>query len=311
MKKLLNGQKKIKKIFCVLIIVFVIVFVLRWAYEIYFSNNDVQINYYGGMTVNYAPYDDSRRFSSNIATEKIHKEDSGGQTVTIDQKYDKTASMSSSTTDFKNDNQKLRQIIAESDAVIQREDLRGLEGDQRLSLTIGVTPDRFDGLVESIRPIGNLQYFAVNKIDKTSEYMSLMAEQETLKKTRDSYIALKDKGGSIQDLLLLESKILDVEEKLQSLGVDIGLFSTEYSFCTVNFTLNEGVKQTISVRFILTCAKSSFFWTLMLFAFGVFLILAALAAIAVGIALHNFIRKMTAKSTIVKIFDDNEDKKLE
>lgn len=130
----------------------------------------------------------------NIATDKISQKDYAGQDITIDQKYEKSANISAMTSDFQNENQNLRDIISQYDAVIQSENLSGLEGNQRLSMRIGVMPDNFDDIIESIKTIGTLRSFTVNKEDKTAEFKSLLAEQQTIEKTRDSYIAMKEKA---------------------------------------------------------------------------------------------------------------------
>lgn len=308
MKEIIKNSGQIVKILGIVIIAFVLVFLFRWGYEIYFSQNDIIIDYGGNYyTTNSS---ESARMTGNVASAKIAQKDLSGQSITIDQKYEKTADISSQTTSFQADDQKLRQVIKDNDAVVQMEKLTGLEGSQLLTMTIGVMPDRFDATVESIKNIGDIQSFAVNKVDKTDEYKSLVAEQETLKKTRDSYAAIKEKGGSIQDLLLLEDKILEVEKSLQNLGVDIGLYSDENSFCTVNFSLKEAAKQQVSVRFVLTCAKRSFFWTLGAFVIVTLLIFAALAAVIVALWLFARVKKMLAENRIETHNEENKkDKK--
>jgi hypothetical protein len=266
---------------------FLLVFICRCCYEVFFTSRDIVVTY------NQYLDDVGFRYSletSNVASDKIIQKDTTGSVITVEQKYEKVADMSSSTVDFETDNKNLRAIIAGNDAVIQMENFNGLKGDRSLVMTIGVMPDNFDILVEQIQQIGAIKSFNVTKVDKTGEYRSLIAQQETLKKTRDSYIDIKEMAGEIKDLLMLEEKILDVEAKLQDLGVDIGIFSTEYSFCTINFNLLEATKHTISVRFVLGCAKSSLSWTLTVFAVTLFVVAAALFALWIILLLINNIK---------------------
>lgn len=311
MKILLKNNGKATRILRLLIIAFILIFVLRWGYEIYFSNNDIIVRYESGANnIAYSPEPYEKK-TSNVASAKISQKDISGQAITIDQKYEKTANLSSQTANFQNDNRKLRQAITDNDAVIQTENLTGLEGSQSLTMTIGVMPDRFDVLVQSIKEIGEIKSFTVNKSDKTAEFNSLIAEQETLKKTRDSYVAIKEKGGNIQDLLLLEDKILEVEKNLQNLGVDIGIYANENSFCTVNFSLYESEVSTqqISIRFVLTCAKNSFFWTVMSFVFVGFLIFMALTAVIFFLWLLSFVKKMVGENNKTKTDDEENEAK--
>lgn len=269
----MNKKTNVKRVFRRLIILFVCVFLLRFAYEVFFTSHDIVVRYdttYESVSV-----------KSNIATNRVTQKDAKGSVITLDQKYDKTARLSMQTDAFDDVNDKMRAIIDQNGAVIQTENLSGLAGAQRLDLSIGVIPDRFDAVVEALKELGRLQSFTVQKIDKTDEYRSMMAEMETLEKTRASYAALKEAGGDIQDLLLLEEKLLEVERLLQATSVDAGLYASENSFCTVNVTLLETAVQSTSVRFLLSCARSSFFWTLA--AFFVITVLALLIyALALG-----------------------------
>lgn len=280
--------QRVKRLSLLLLLAFVLVFLLRWAYELVFSGKDIVIRYDSG-NISSEYYDKSGQ--SNIASSKIRQMDSAGHEIMIDQKYEKTANIASLAKNFASANETLRGIIQEHDAVIQLEKLSGLEGSQRLEMAIGIIPDRFDSLVESVREVGELRSFSVNKVDRTAEYRNLMAEIETLNRTKESYNALKERGGNIQDSLLLEEKILEVEHSLQSLGVDMGLFATENSFCTVNFTLQEIAGGNLSVRFALTCAKRSALWTLGTFAIVLFLLLAALCCVYFFVSLTGRIRK--------------------
>lgn len=67
---------------------------------------------------------------------------------------------------------------------------------------------------------------------------------------------------------MLEDKILDIEAKMQSLGVNLGTYSSENSFCTVNFALGTevaGPAAHLSKRALFECFVSSFIWTVLFF----------------------------------------------
>lgn len=300
MKTFFREYHRAKRLFITLLLSFAAVFLLRLGYEVYFTNHDIVISYdYPDYSNHAYPEGEdsySRVSTKNIATDKISQKDYAGQEIMIDQKYEKSADMSAMTADFQKDNQNLRNIIIQHDAVIQAENLAGLEGRQRLTMSIGVMPEKFDGIVEQIKSIGTLQSFTVNKVDKTAEFKTLLAEQETLVKTRESYITIKEKGGNIQDLLLLEDKILEVEKNLQNLGVSIGTYSTENSFCTINVSLNEnaGAVRETSLKFVLKCAKRSFLWTIGVFVLLVVLTLSALFVIVLFLKLTASMKKAAA-----------------
>lgn len=253
-------KKRVKRILVGLIIAFVTVFIARWCYNMFFSSYDVNI--FVGGSVQSISYESPRK---NIASEKYVQTDSVGKQVAIDQKYDKTANMAMQSKNFGETNRGIRSLVEAHNAVIQTENLSGLEGTQKLSMTIGVLPDAFDDLVEEIRGIAELRSFTVNKTDKTEEFRSLMAEIETLETSREAYQALQAQGGELQDLIMLQEKLLEIEGSLQAIGARAGLYASENSFCTVNVSLVESSMHTVSVANIMHHAMDSFLWTMALF----------------------------------------------
>jgi len=270
--------------FLTVVAAFLLVFVLRWCFEMFFTNNNIIVSTPSfGMGLESYSY---RRQFSNIATDKITQMGIAGDTVVIDQKYEKTANLSSVSHRFDEDHETLRELIYTHDAIVQTENLQGLLGNQILTMTIGVTPQQFDDMVNGLRYLGTLHSFIVNQVDRTNEFNMLLAQQEVLRKTRDSYATLQEMGGNIQDMLLLQERILVVETELQHLGVDLGVFATEHSFCTINFTLREQEAPFISIQLALRSASVSFWWTLAAAAIISFTILGLLGAVTLGLWLR-------------------------
>ena len=253
----MDRKKLVQRWFARVLLGFVAVFLFRWAFVLFFTDHDVTVQYGG----NYAGYESG--FSTrNIATNKVVVKDSAGGQIQLDQKYDKTAQLAFGSKRFDDANRQLREVTAAHEAVIQTERLSGLAGSQRLEVSIGVIPDRFDELVDALRNIGELRSFSVNKLDKTDEYRALTAEIATLENALAAYQALGEQGGSIQERLLLQERIVEVERSLQEVGVKAGLFTSDNSFCTINLTLQEAEGGTLSVRFVFSSAMEAFYWTL-------------------------------------------------
>lgn len=287
----------LRKAVITFLLLFLITFVARTAYELIFTGRDVTVTYDQNNYSNYELTTSGKTLNSNVASERISQQ-VDGQTIKIDQKYEKTANISSTSNRFAEDNAALRQIIEQKDAVIQSENLRGLAGKQTLEMTIGVMPDNFDAFVEEIQSIGEVRSFNVNKVDKTNEYRELMAQKETLQKSIDSYTEMKARGGEIKDLLLLEEKILETQEKIQNLGVSLGVYSSENSFCTIIFSMQEtrisATEVDFSMRFVFSCISSAFFWTA-LFYFAAFIcIIGALLGIWLILLIFLKIREQLA-----------------
>ena len=140
----------------------------------------------------------------------------------------------------------LRKNIKDNDALIQFEQKKGNNGARQLHLVIGVPPEKFDSLYLKLSTIGDVKSKQITKNDKTNEYKELNAKKASLEKIRNSLIELKSKGGEIAEYIELENRILDIEQQLQSLGVNLGNFDDENEFCTVKFSIAEGKEIKIS-----------------------------------------------------------------
>ncbi len=174
---------------------------------------------------------------NNYASQKLKR--STARPATVDQKYEKVASLATTSDDFKDDTAAVRRAVGAQNGLVQFEQRGGLPGARVLHLAVGVDPPRFDALVASLRGIGDLNSVRVHKVDKTNSYKELKAKQASLVKTRAALTGLKGGGGRIDDLIRLEDRILAIEERIQELGIDLGEYDAENEFCTVKLTLSE------------------------------------------------------------------------
>jgi hypothetical protein len=135
---------------------------------------------------------------------------------------------------------RLDAAIEQSQAVVQMENAQGLAGSRKLSRVIGVKPQFFDSCLADVQSIGLLVSSTSQKIDKTYEYRQMVAQKQELEKRLESYTALRERGGSITDMLNLEDKIIEVESQLLQQSVDLGEYSDDNALCTINVSLYEG-----------------------------------------------------------------------
>ena len=157
----------------------------------------------------------------------------------VDQKYEQVANIGAATTRFEEDEREARAAVESRDALIQYERRAGLDGRRTLELAIGVAPAEFDGLVDVLKGFGELDRLQIDKTDKTNEYLDLKAKQTSLEKSRDALKELKSRQGDINELINLETRILDLEQQIQALGVNLGDFDEENEFSTVKLFLAE------------------------------------------------------------------------
>lgn len=273
-------MNKFKKGVFVLIVGFLALFIFRLSYGYLSTSENTFIDNFQNSIDN--TFEFSRK---NYASEKFQVDrKSDNQSYSVDQKYEKVASLNTSTSNFDQEEKKLRETIAQFKALIQFEQNYGLKGSRRLNLAIGVAPESFDGFVEEIKKIGNISSININKTDKTNEYKDLNAKRISLEKARDSLISLKSKGGAVNELINLEDRILAVETEIQSTGVKLGEYDQENEFCTVKFGIEEKnpFKKEISISHRVKVALE---WTIKYY----FILLAACFAgslsILVGITL--------------------------
>ncbi len=259
--------------------IFILLFIFRLIYGYAATeqaySNDYSDNFFGSIN----------NLRKNYASEKIAlKADVQAQSADAsNQKFEKTASIKTKTSEFEKDERLLKSTAKSYNAVIQYEQNLGQKGNRQIHVLIGVSPVLFDSFNIEIQKIGVVKATEITKVDKTNEYRQLNAKKITIENTLQSLNELKSKGGQISDFISLNDKILEVQEKLQELGVELGNFDAENEFCTVRISLYEGAtEKSISM---IHRVKVALEWTLKYYTFFIFIML--------GIALVSFVLLLT------------------
>ncbi|MCP2026352.1 hypothetical protein L1276_001496 [Flavobacterium sp. HSC-32F16] len=239
---------------------FIVLFAFRLLYGYTSSDsssrNDLSENFFGSI-------DNLRK---NYASEKIMMKGDvqAASNMASNQKFEKTASIKSKTSEFDQDENLIKAKTKSYNAIIQYEQNLGQKGNRQIHLLIGVNPAKFDDFYLDLQKIGTLKDIEITKVDKTNEYRQLNAKKISIEKMLQSLTELKSKGGEISEFISLNDKILEVEEQLQGLGVELGNFNTENEFCTVRFSMYEGATEK-SISFIHR-AKVALEWTIKYYA---------------------------------------------
>lgn len=181
----------------------------------------------------------------NYASENKSLKLADGQQATLNtsQKYEKTATVKSKTAQFEKDAGAIKNETKSFEGVIQYEQNTGNKGNRELHLLIGINPEKFDSFYLKVQDIGRITSTEITKIDKTNEYRQLNAKKASLEKNLLSLNELRSRSGAISDYVSLHDKILEIETRMQELGVELGNFDTENEFCTVRFSLFEGAEK--------------------------------------------------------------------
>lgn len=266
----------------IFIIGFLLLFALRLGYGYVSLPNGVEVQQY------------QPRFGADLGF-ALSRNNYAGQksglagtpsAAAVDQRYEKVASLGVASDDFDRDEDTLRGIATDAGALIQHEQLFGLTGGRQLQLALGVAPAQFDSVIMQLRDIGRLESFQVNKIDKTNEYRQLLAQQASLVKSLENLVALKSRDAELSDFMALEAQILSLENQIQSLGVSVGEFDSEFEFVTIKLAMREVPAPAVRFISFLSRAKVAVEWavpvylglcfTFFLFAAGLWVLSAAL-----------------------------------
>lgn len=238
---------------------FILLFVFRLVYSFVATDENNGRDYSDNF---FSSIDNLRK---NYASEKmLMKADiQSTQNVAANQKFEKTATIKTKTSEFEKDEKQLKEKSKSYKAVIQYEQNLGQKGNRQIHLVIGVSPILFDSFYLDIQKVGVVKALEITKVDKTNEYRQLNAKKVSIEKTLQSLNDLKAKGGQIADFVALNDKILEIEEKAQELGVELGNFDAENEFCTVKLSMYEGATEK-NISFIKR-VKISLEWTIKYF----------------------------------------------
>lgn len=233
-------RKQFKTVLTALIVLYAVIFIARFIYDLQtFEDPEISPNYY------FQSYEDKTK-SSNVASFKMeYDREFGGteileQKYVLEQKYEQIANITTKTISYDSDLAELDGAIEQAQAVIQTERVQGLEGKRTISRAIGVKPQYFDNCLAAVKEIGLLISSTSQKTDKTYEYRQMLAEKQELEKRLESYMSLRGRSGSINEMLSLEDKIIEVESQLLQQAVDLGEYSDDNALCTINVTMYEG-----------------------------------------------------------------------
>lgn len=149
------------------------------------------------------------------------------------QVHEKTGRVTATTTDFAADEAAVRAALAEQKAVVTDETSGGVAPERRLTLEVGVIPDRFDALVDRLQRVGRLESLRVEQRDRTGEL------RQSLKKHLETVSKLTSRENTTDDSLKLAREVKDIERELEALSGQAGDFLGKESLYTVTVTLVE------------------------------------------------------------------------
>ena len=273
------SSKSLKRIFICVIGLYAVMFVSRAVYDLVtYEDTDISDN-------RNIYYESEKKGVGNYASQRTTYTGEGVQSV-LDLKYERVADIRTKTIDYDNDLEKLNGFIKENNAVIQAENREGIAGKRSAQFTIGVKPENFDAMEAAVSEIGRIVSKSASKTDKTYEYNQQVAEKAVLDQRLQSYLSLKQRGGSISEMLMLEDKIIEVQALIQTQMIYLGAYSDENALCTIRFTIYEG-SETTAARKI----WNSLIWTTQTYFLILLCISAMTAVVFILEAVWNYSKK--------------------
>jgi hypothetical protein len=155
------------------------------------------------------------------------------------QVHEKIGRVATTTTDFAAAEAGVRAVLEEHKAVVVNETSGGVAPDRRLTLEVGVSPDKFDALVERLQRIGRPESLRVEQHDRTGEFRQLAARRQALKKHLETVSKLATRDNTTDDSLKLAREVKDIERELETISAQAGDFLGKESYYTVFVTLVE------------------------------------------------------------------------
>jgi hypothetical protein len=139
-------KKRLVRTIAILLIGFFVLFIFRFIYGYSTGLSEVQEEYFSDFFSSLEEV--KRNYASDRYKFKTFEQSSPGQSqpheFDVNQKYEKTATIKSKSSDFDADEKKIREHIRKQNGIIQYEENAGKRGNRSLHLLIGIPPASFD-----------------------------------------------------------------------------------------------------------------------------------------------------------------------
>jgi len=108
------------------------------------------------------------------------------------------------------------------------------------SVTIKVTPEKYDETIRALRKIGRLMDENSSTEDVTAEYVDLKARLDNAEASRARYLEiLNTKSATVPDILAVEREIERVTENIERLKGEMRLIESRVGLSTITVNLEE------------------------------------------------------------------------
>lgn len=135
----------------------------------------------------------------------------------------------------------VQDIIDEADGFIaDSASYKSDAGKISYEVTLRVTPDLFDSVIERISGLGELDYQHISGEDITETYYDIEGRLKVKRQSEESLLAiLSTRTNNLQDLLAVEKELARVREEIETLEGKLRYFDNLVGLSTISVTIYE------------------------------------------------------------------------
>lgn len=171
---------------------------------------------------------------------------SGGTTETA-RKLIRTITMDAETSDMDTLLREIDAKLSELGGYVQEKSVRNGNGGTTRSatMTLRIPADRLDSFVAHVEGASNILSSTEKAEDVTLQYSATLSRITALETEEARLLELLAEAGNLNELLLLESKLADVREELETVRSQLKLYDSLIDYGTVKLTITEVKEYTV------------------------------------------------------------------
>lgn len=164
-----------------------------------------------------------------------------------------TASSTVETLDFDQSVGQVNSMVSEYGGFVESSSVTGIStfntyyghaSSRTATYTIRIPNDKFSGLSDTLKNIGNVIEYNTQAKNVTSEYTDLEARLATYETQQERLLSMLEQAESIEDMLKTEERLTQVIYNIESLTSSIKGLDNQISYSTLNLSIEEVEKIT-------------------------------------------------------------------
>ena len=121
---------------------------------------------------------------------------------------------------------------------------RGNTGSRNANYTLRIPSEAFDDLMGGLSALGNVPYSHIYTENVTAQYYDTEARLDSYKTQEQSLLKLMEKAESVEDIIMIESKLAEVRYSIESLQSTLNNWDRRVSYSTVYLSVEEVAEYT-------------------------------------------------------------------